>query len=345
MSKEKKLIIGQIGCGYWGPNLLRVLNSSSSSSVKWVVDSSAERREFVLETYPSTQTTASISDALDDPEVDAIVVSTPAATHGELVDKALDAGKHVFVEKPLATTTDDVSRLVDKADQLGLVLMAGHTFLYNDAVKKLKSLVDDGDLGNLYYLNSRRVNLGQVRSDVNAWWNLAPHDVSIFLYLRDGQMPVSIQAGGSDFVQPGIEDVVFATLTWADGVVGHIHVSWLDPMKAREVTLVGSKKMVVYDDIDDRKIGVYDKRVERIPRVGDEMHFDGGVDYRIFHTSGDVHYPRFEFREPLSNEMEHFINCVNTGAAPASGGQHAIDVTRLLVAGNESLKSGQTIKL
>jgi len=192
-------------------------------------------------------------------------------------------------------------------------------------------------------LSSRRVNLGQVRSDVNAWWNLAPHDVSIFLYLRDGQMPSSIQASGSDFIQPGVEDVVFATLTWPDGVVGHIHVSWLDPLKAREVTLVGSKKMVVFDDMADRKIGVYDKRVERVPHIGDEMHFDGAVDYRIFHVSGDVHYPNFEYREPLGNEMAHFLGCVRNGEKPITGGQHAIDVTRILVAGNESLKTGRTV--
>jgi predicted dehydrogenase len=345
LSNEKRLVIGQIGCGYWGPNLLRVLNSSSDSTVKWVVDSSPERREFVVERYPDTLVTASVSDSLDDPEVDAIVVSTPAGTHAELVEQALDAGKHVFVEKPLATTAEDATRLVDKASRLGLVLMAGHTFLYNDAVRKLKSLVHTGELGDIYYMSSRRVNLGQVRSDVNAWWNLAPHDVSIFLFLRDGEMPVSIQASGSDFIQSGIEDVVFATLTWADGVVGHIHVSWLDPLKAREVVLVGSKKMVVYDDIDDRKIGVYDKRVERIPRIGEEMHFDGGVDYRIFHTSGDVNYPRFDFQEPLANEMEHFLSCVKSGDASITGGQHAIDVTRILVAGNESLKSGQTVSL
>jgi len=313
--------------------------------VKWVVDSSRERQEFVTESYPETLTTSDLNDCFGDPDVDAIVVSTPAGTHAEIVDQALDAGKHVFVEKPLAMAIDEAERLVEKAADLGLVLMAGHTFIYNDSVQQLKSLVDGGDLGDIYYLSSRRVNLGQVRSDVNAWWNLAPHDVSIFLHLRNGQMPSSIQASGSAFVQPGIEDVVFATLTWSDGVIGHIHVSWLDPLKSREVVLVGSKKMVVFDDIDEKKLAVYDKRVERIPHIGDEMHFDSGVGYRLSQVSGDVNYPEFETHEPLVNEMNHFMDCIRSGDVPATGGQNAVDVTRVLVAGNESLKTGRVVNL
>ena len=199
--------------------------------------------------------------------------------------------------------------------------MVGHTFLYNAAVRHVKDLLDSGQLGQLYYVYSQRLNLGQVRTDVNAWWNLAPHDVSILLYLMDGQLPVSVSARGVDYIQPGIEDVVFATLTWASRVCAHIQVSWLDPGKVRRMTLVGSRKMVVYDDISDDKIAVLDKGVDRVPKAGERMDYDQFTNYQLLHRTGDVLLPRIDFQEPLKVEAIHFLDCIRTGQTPHLGPQ------------------------
>ena len=189
--------------------------------------------------------------------------------------------------------------------------MAGHTFLYNAAVRYAKNLLDNGELGQLYYIYSQRLNLGQVRSDVNAWWNLAPHDVSILLYLMKDELPVSVSAVGVSYIQPGIEDVVFATLRWANGVTGHIHVSWLDPGKVRKMTLVGSRKMVNYDDVSDDKIMIFDKGVDRVPKIGERMDYDQSGKYQLVHRTGDILLPKFQFQEPLKIEAAHFLECLS----------------------------------
>src|SRR5438034_8649191 len=245
------ITLAQIGCGYWGPNLLRNFSGQRDCCIKWVAEASASRRAFVEENFPRTQTTPDWQVVVGDSEVQGIIVATPASTHYALVKAALLAGKHVLVEKPLATSTLEADELVALAAKSGQILMAGHTFLYNAAVRRIKRLLDDGEIGRIYYISSQRLNLGQVRSDVNVWWNLAPHDVSILLYLMKNELPVSVSAVGVSYIQPGIEDVVFATLKWSSGVSAHIHVSWLDPGKVRKMTFVGSRKMVVYDDVGD----------------------------------------------------------------------------------------------
>ena len=331
--------ICQLGCGYWGPNLLRNFSAQPNCHVKWVAEMSADRRAYVEANFPKSRTTADWEQALSDPEVQAVIIATPAATHADLARRALAAGKHVFVEKPLATSVAEADELVGLAAAAGRVLMAGHTFLYNAAVRYAKNLVDQGDLGPLYYLYSQRLNLGQVRSDVNAWWNLAPHDVSILLYLRNGALPTTVSAHGMDYIQPGIEDVVFASLTWPDRVTAQIHVSWLDPGKIRRMTLVGSRKMVVYDDVSDDKIAVIDKGVDRVPKLGEKMDYDESGAFQLLHRAGDILLPR-KFEEPLKVESAHFLDCVRTGNEPLTGPGHARDVVAVLEAGQRSLREG-----
>ena len=336
---DAPLVIAQLGCGYWGPNLLRNFSALPGCHVKWVADPSAERRGYVAANFPRSTPVPDWQTALDDPAVDAVLVATPASTHYALTKAALEAGKHVFVEKPLAMTAVEADELVALANRTSRTLMVGHTFLYNAAVRYTKDLLDRGELGDLYYLYSQRLNLGQVRSDVNAWWNLAPHDVSIFLYLMDGALPVSVAATGTDYIQPGVEDVVFATLTWGNRVTAHIQVSWLDPEKVRKVTLVGSRKMVVYDDVADNKIAIVDKGIDRVPHIGERMDYDQPVtEFKLLHRTGDILLPRVPAKEPLAVEAAHFLSCVRSGQEPLSGPQHARDVVAVLEAGQRSLK-------
>ncbi|HYD70502.1 Gfo/Idh/MocA family oxidoreductase [Azospirillum sp.] len=334
-------VVGQIGCGYWGPNLLRNLSAQPDCRVKWVADASEARRQFVGQNFPRTEATPDWRTVLDDPEVEAVVIATPASTHFELARNALFAGKHALVEKPLAMTRTEAEDLRRLAAETGRVLMVGHTFLYNSAVHYMKKLVDDGALGDLFYIYGQRLNLGQVRTDVNAWWNLAPHDVSILLHLMNGEMPVRVAAQGAAFIQKGIEDVVFATLTWKSGIVGHVHVSWLDPGKVRRFTVVGSRKMVIYDDVNDDKIAIYDKGVDRVPRIGERMDFDDPRTFQFLHRAGDILLPRVKLVEPLKAEVEHFLDCVRRGATPITGPDHAVAVVTVMAAVQTALKTGQ----
>jgi predicted dehydrogenase len=272
-------------------------------------------------------------------------VATPAASHYLLAKQALESNKHVFVEKPLATSTREADELIRLAADRSLTLMAGHTFIYNAAVRYAKKLLDEGELGQVYYIYSQRLNLGQVRSDVNAWWNLAPHDVSILLHLMNDELPVSVSATGVSYIQPGIEDVVFATLKWESGITAHIHVSWLDPSKVRKMTFVGSRKMVVYDDIGDNKIMVYDKGVDRVPKIGEQMDYDQVNNYQLIHRTGDVWLPRISFQEPLKVEAAHFLDCLRNGTSPLTGPQHARDVVAVLEATQTALETGSAIRI
>jgi predicted dehydrogenase len=341
---SKQITLAQIGCGYWGPNLLRNFSTQSDCLVKYVVDVSPERRGYVETNFPRTRAITDLNTVLNDAEVDAVIIATPAASHHQLAKQALESGKHIFVEKPLATSTKLADELVALAAARGRTLMAGHTFLYNAAVRYAKKLLDEGELGEVYYIYSQRLNLGQVRSDVNAWWNLAPHDVSILLYLMKDELPVSVSAVGVSYIQPGIEDVVFATLKWANGVSAHIHVSWLDPGKVRKMTFVGSRKMVVYDDVGDDKIMVFDKGVDRVPKIGEQMDYDQ-FNYQLVHRTGDVWLPRISFQEPLKVEAAHFLECLRSGQSPLTGPGHARDVVAVLEATQTALQTGQSVRL
>lgn len=341
----EKITIGQIGCGYWGPNVLRNFSAQQDCWVKLVAEINPERQAYVRANFPRSEVVADVDALMNDPEIDAVIVATPAATHHALAKQALESGKHVFVEKPLATSTEQADELVNLAAKTGKTLMAGHTFLYNAAVRYAKKLLADESLGQLYYIYSQRLNLGQVRSDVNAWWNLAPHDVSIMLFLMNDELPASVSATGVSYIQPGIEDVVFATLKWAGGVTGHIHVSWLDPGKIRKMTLVGSRKMVVYDDVSDDKIKIYDKGVDRVPKIGERMDYDQSGDFQLIHRTGDILLPKISFQEPLKTESAHFLECLRNGQPPLTGPKHARDVVAVLEATQTALTSGRAVTL
>lgn len=342
---RQSIVIGQIGCGYWGPNVLRNFSAQSGCWVKYVAEINPERQAYVRANFPRSQVVSDVDAVLTDSDIDAVIVATPAASHYALAKQALESRKHVFVEKPLATSTTQADELVSLAAKTGKTLMVGHTFLYNAAVRYAKKLLADESLGQLYYIYSQRLNLGQVRSDVNAWWNLAPHDVSIMMYLMNDELPVSVSATGVSYIQPGIEDVVFATLQWASGVTGHIHVSWLDPGKIRKMTLVGSRKMVVYDDVSDDKIKIYDKGVDRVPKIGERMDYDQSGDYQLIHRTGDILLPKISFQEPLKTESAHFLECLRNGQQPLTGPQHARDVVAVLEATQTALTSGRAVTL
>ena len=339
-----KLKIAQIGCGYWGPNLLRNFHQLPNAEVVMVAEASADRRKFVERGFPGVRTVATAEEVFADASVQAVVVATPAFTHYAMAMTALRAGKHVFVEKPLATNVKEAREILTFAAARNLTVMAGHTFLYNPAVRRLKEIVDSGELGELFYIYSQRLNLGQLRSDVNAWWNLAPHDVSILVYLLNANSKCEVTATGMDYIQPGVEDVVFATMKWATGAMGQVHVSWLDPGKVRKMTLVGSRKMVVYDDMADSKITIYDKGFDKIPRIGEDMTFDqtGRPDVKM--RTGDVLMPFISGEEPLRAEARHFVECVETGQPPLSGGDHALQVVALLEAGERSLRERKSVE-
>jgi predicted dehydrogenase len=327
---DAELVLAQYGCGYWGPNLLRAFSGLSNCWVKYVADSNAERRSFVEKAFPKTKAVESPDVVLSDTAVDAIVVATPAASHFELASDALLAGKHVLVEKPLATKVSEVEVLERQATERGLVLMAGHTFIFNGAVRYVKRMIESGDLGEIRYIYSQRLNLGRIRSDVDALWNLAPHDVSIIQYWLDDPAPLSIRRLGMDFVQPGVDDVVFLNILYPKQVLASIHVSWLDPQKVRKMVVVGSRRMVVYDDMIEDKIAIFDKGIERMAVLGEGMEFDNPRPGHFSYRSGDILLPKINLAEPLRTEAEHFVQCIRTGEKPLTGAAHAKSVIAIL---------------
>jgi len=330
---------GLVGVGYWGPNLARNLSQVEGGSLEWVVDSDERALAKICKSYPHVRTSLRYQEMLESAAVDAVVIATPAGTHYEIARACLDAGRHVLVEKPLAMSTRECDGLVELAERRNLVLMVGHTFLFSPPVLKLKEYVQAGELGDIYYAYSTRANLGQVRRDVNALWNLGPHDISILLYLLE-QMPISVSAKGIDFIQEGIEDVVFLYMDFPGSTAAHVHLSWLDPGKIRKMTLVGSRKMVVYDDVStDAKIQVFDKGVDRISSP-DAESFGSFGEFQLLIRAGDVHVPKIAATEPLKLECQHFADCIANGAAPRTDGRHGRQVVQVLEAAEKSLKSG-----
>ncbi|CAN5523606.1 Gfo/Idh/MocA family oxidoreductase [soil metagenome] len=330
MVPGEDLVLAQFGCGYWGPNLLRNFSALPGCAVKYVIDSSPERRSFVESNFPRTQALDSADIALRDPEVRAVVIATPAKSHFELACRALQAGKHIFVEKPLATKAAEVDELARLAKEQNLIVMTGHTFLYNSAVRYVKKLIDEGELGEVRYIYSQRLNLGRIRSDIDALWNFAPHDISIIQYWLDNPEPVSISRRGMAYMQDGIDDVVFLSLEYPGKIIANIHVSWLDPQKVRKMIVVGSRKMVVYDDIAENKIAIYDKGIDRKAVLGENMDFDHPPLAQFNYRSGDILFPQVKFAEPLRVEAEHFRDCILNGEAPLTGTPHARTVVSIL---------------
>lgn len=329
--------IGQIGCGYWGPNLLRNFNENGRCVVKTLADFSVDRQRFVKERFPLIEVVDNVDTIFSDPDIDAVVIATPANTHFELARQALMAGKHVFVEKPLATSVAQVDDLGCLARQKDLIVFVGHTFLYNAAVRYVKDLIDTGELGDVRYIYSRRLNLGRIRSDIDAWWNLAPHDVSIVQYWMNDISPNYVHRSGMAFVQPDIDDVVFVNASYPGNVLVNIHVSWLDPYKTREMVIVGSEKMVVYDDTADHKIRIHNKGIDVKAVLGDNMDYDQPNQMQVTYRSGDVYMPDLKFVEPLKAETSHFIECICDGVQPITGINHAREVVRILELGSRRI--------
>jgi len=323
------ITLAQLGCGYWGPNLLRNFSALPGCQVKYLADPNPERRSFVTKNFPGTLAVADWQTVFADPSVDAVVIATPAGVHFELALAALRAGKHVFVEKPMATTVAEVDELVAEARVRNRTLMVGHTFLYNSAVRYVKGLIDRGELGEIRYIYSQRLNLGRIRSDIDALWNFAPHDISIIQYWLGDPTPTHVSRSGMAYMQPGIDDVVFLNLVYPSKVMANIHVSWLDPQKVRKMIVVGSRKMVVYDDIAEDKIAIYDKGIDRRAVLGENMDYDK-PHAEFSYRSGDILLPQVKFVEPLRTEAAHFIDCIRTGTEPLTGGTHARTVVDIL---------------
>jgi predicted dehydrogenase len=336
-------ILAQCGCGYWGPNLLRNFSALPNCRVKCVVDSSPDRRAYVESNFPRTKAVKSCESVWADSEITGVIIATPAGTHFKLAREALLAGKHVFVEKPLATSVAEVDELGRLAAERDLVIMAGHTFVYNAAVRYVKKLVDAGELGEIRYIYSQRLNLGRIRSDIDALWNFAPHDISIIQYWLGNPEPLSVRRQGMDYMQKEVDDVVFLSIVYPGKVMANIHVSWLDPQKVRKMIIVGSRKMVVYDDVADDKIAIYDKGIDRKAILGQNMDFDRPQPLEFNYRSGDILLPQIKFKEPLRVEAEHFLDCIRTEQMPLTGIEHARNVISILERAQAPAELNQTV--
>ena len=326
----KSLRVAVIGAGYWGPNLVRNLNEAPGADPVAVADLSDERLETIHKRFPAVRTTKDHRELFADPSIDAVCIATPVGTHRGLAEEAFAAGKHVFVEKPIAGTIEDAEAVIRAGKRANKTLMVGHTFVYNPAVVNVRERIVRGDLGRIYYVDSQRVNLGLHQFDINVLWDLGPHDVSITLYWL-GEEPVWVQCVGACYVQPEIEDVVFLTMGFPSGAVAHAHLSWLAPSKLRTMTVIGSNRMAVYDDVQSvEKVKIYDHGVTEL----------SSEELRRSYRSGDIRSPRIDGTEALQVELRHFIECVNSGAEPRSGGEAALRVVRVLDAGMRSLRAG-----
>ena len=328
------LNVSVVGCGYWGPNLIRNLYSLPECKVKLVCDVDRNRLAYVKALYPVVQTTSQFENLISDEEIDAVAIATPVRFHFEMAKRCLLAGKHTFLEKPMASSVAECKELIELAEKQNLIIMVGHTFVYSQSIKKIKQIVNAGDLGEIQYISSRRLNLGLFQKDINVAWDLAPHDISIILYIMKEE-PISVNCQGKAHITPGIEDVTNITLNFPNGGFATIHSSWLDPNKVREMTFVGTKKMLVYDDIEPmEKIKIYDKCVKAPP------HYDTFAEFHYAYHYGDMYSPHIQQEEPLKVECQHFLDCISKKAKPDSSGIEGLRVVQILEAASRSLKNG-----
>jgi len=329
---NKPINIGVVGCGYWGPNLIRNFRQLPDCSLKMMCDSSPARLTHLRTLYPEIEVTTDYGAMLEAAGLDAVAISTPVRFHYAMAKAALLAGKHTFIEKPMAESTAQCEELIELARQQGLVLMVGHTFLFSPAVRRIKEIIDSGDIGDLRYITARRLNLGLFQKDINVTWDLAPHDISIILHIM-GQMPGTIGCWGDAHVTPGVEDVTSLYLGFGKNRAATIHSSWLDPKKVREMTFVGSRRMIVYDDVAmNEKIKIYDARVERPP------HYDTFAEFQYSYHYGDMYVPYVKQEEPLKLECTHFLDCVRQGNRPLTCGVRGRDVVQVLELSTKSLR-------
>jgi predicted dehydrogenase len=329
----KPVSVGVVGCGYWGPLLVRNFRNIPNCNLKAVCDASDARLKHIKRLYPEVATVPDWERFLTDFELDAIVIATPVKFHHALAQKSLLAGKHTFIEKPMAASSAECENLIEIAESKGLVLMVDHTFLFSSAVRKITELVRAGDIGDIRYINSRRLNLGLFQKDINVAWDLAPHDISIILHIL-GEPPIAVNCQGNAHVTPAVEDVTNMSLTFRQGRFATIQSSWLEPRKVREMTIVGSRRMIVYDDLQTHeKIKVYDVRVERPP------HYDTFAEFQYSYHYGDSYIPHLNQEEPLKEVCQHFIDCIETSTQPATSGREGLELVRILEAASASLKA------
>lgn len=328
---KKPITVAIVGFGYWGPNLVRNFRSLPDCRLKAVCDLSEKRLKHMHSLYPDVAGETDFAKLVADSEIDAVVIATSARLHFPMAKSCLEAGKHVMIEKPMATSVAECEELIQIAKKNGLVVMVGHTFLYSAAVRKIREIVDNHDLGDLRYIAARRLNLGLFQKDINVAWDLAPHDISIILHIMQ-ELPQSVNCRGGASLTPGIEDMTSMVLTFTKERTAIVHSSWHDPRKVREMTIVGSKRMIVYDDIAPlEKIKVYDVRVERPP------HYNTFAEFQYAYHYGDTYSPYIKHDEPLNVECRHFADCIANGTVPLTSGASGLEVVRILEASTKSL--------
>ncbi|CAN5658527.1 Gfo/Idh/MocA family oxidoreductase [soil metagenome] len=331
--KKGAVSLGVVGCGYWGPNLVRNFKGLPNCHVKAMCDVNEARLSHLRTVYPDVEGMTDHHEFLNGIGLDAVVIATPVKHHFALAKASLLAGKHTFIEKPMAASSSECEELIELAEAKGLVLMVGHTFLFSAPVRKIGEIIRAGDLGDIRYINSRRLNLGLFQKDINVAWDLAPHDISIILHIL-GELPVTVNCQGNAHVTPNIEDVTNMSLTFRHKRFATIQSSWLEPRKVREMTIVGTRRMIVYDDLKTHgKIRVYDVRVERPP------HYDTFAEFHYSYHYGDSYIPHLQQEEPLKMECQHFIDCIEQGTAPETDGRKGLELVQILEAASRSLKA------
>jgi predicted dehydrogenase len=329
----KELIVGVVGCGYWGPNLVRNFKGLPNCNLKAMCDVSETRLKHLRSLYSDVEGVSNFEHLLNGVGIDAVVVATPVKDHYALAKASLLAGKHTLIEKPMASSSAECEELIEIAERNGLVLMVGHTFLYSAPVRKIVEIVQAGDIGEIRYINSRRLNLGLYQNDINVAWDLAPHDISIILHIL-GEFPLVVNCQGNAHLTPGIEDVTNISLAFRHKRFASIQSSWLEPRKIREMTIVGTRRMIVYDDLEtNEKIRIYDVRVER------PAHYDTFADFHYSYHYGDSYIPYIKQEEPLRAECQHFLDCIEKGSTPLTSGREGLELVRVLEAASKSLRS------
>ena len=328
----KPIVVGVVGCGYWGPNLVRNFTALPNCDLRAMCDLNEARLKHMRGLYPNVESVTDFGHLLNGVALDAVVVAAPVKHHYPLAKAALLAGKHTLIEKPMAASSAECEELIEIAQSKGLVLMVGHTFLYSAAVRKIAEIVQAGDIGEIRYINSRRLNLGLFQKDINVAWDLAPHDISIILHILE-EFPLVVNCQGNAHVTPGIEDVTNISMSFRHKRFATIQSSWLEPRKVREMTIAGTRRMIVYDDLETHeKIRIYDTRVERPP------HHDTFAEFHYSYHYGDIYIPHLKQEEPLKAECQHFLDCIEKGTKPLTSGHEGLELVRILEAASTSLK-------
>jgi predicted dehydrogenase len=333
----KKINVGVVGCGYWGPNLIRNFKSLPECDLKLMCDLNAQRLKHMKSLYPDVEGLMDYEHMLNGSNLDAVIIATSVKSHYAMAKASLSAGKHTFIEKPMAASSAQCEELIEIAEKNGVVLMVGHTFLYSAPIRKIKEIIHWGDIGEIQYISSRRLNLGLFQKDINVAWDLAPHDISIVLYIME-ELPKGVNCWGNAHITPGVEDVTSMCINFSKDRFATIQSSWLDPRKVRDMTIVGTKRMIVYDDVEPlEKIKIYDARVEVPP------HYDTFAEFHYSYHYGDRYIPYIKQEEPLKVECQHFLDCIRDGKTPLTSGHQGLQVVRVLEAASASIKANGTI--